>query len=159
MLRALRLHALGTEPGVFSATFAEASTREESWWRKLASNLLGGQQLFGLFNDELLIGITAAFTYGGDQTGRTAILAMSYLLPEYRGQGLSRLFYEARIRWVRSNPNFEVIRVSHRRSNERSRRANQRHGFIEVESLPAIWPDGTAEDEVVYELSVSRGLP
>jgi GNAT superfamily N-acetyltransferase len=154
MLRTLRLRALQSEPGMFSSSYEDERNHQESHWRRLASNENDGQRIFGLFAGDVLIGITAAFTYRGDPTGRTAILAMSYILPEYRGRRLSRLYYEARLAWIRSASAFEVVRVSHRRSNERSRRANQRHAFVETCANPVVWLDGITEDEVVYELPI-----
>jgi RimJ/RimL family protein N-acetyltransferase len=89
------------------------------------------------------------------------MFVMSYLLPEYRGRGLSSAFYEARLAWLRERPRYTSVVVSHRQSNEPSRRANQRFGFVPVGSVPTQWPDGTVEDEATYELRLgdaeSRG--
>jgi len=79
---------------------------------------------------------------------------MSYILPQYRGRGLSRKFYETRLAWIRNHPKFKRIIVSHRASNEASRRANQKHGFVQTERSSHIWPDGQIEDEVFYELKI-----
>lgn len=38
-----------------------------------------------------LIGITAVFAWNSDPTGQAAILAMSFIVPEFRGRGLSHL--------------------------------------------------------------------
>ena len=100
-------------------------------------------------------GLTGVITARDDPSGETAMLVMSYLLPEYRGRGLSAAFYEARLAWLRERPRYTSVVVSHRRSNEPSRRANQRFGFVLVGSVPTEWPDGTVEDEVTYELRLS----
>ncbi len=81
---------------------------------------------------------------------------MSYLLPEYRGRGLSRLFYEARLRWIVEQERFERVVVSHRRSNEPSKRANERFGFVMTGTARTTWPDGTDDDELLYELRLER---
>ena len=80
---------------------------------------------------------------------------MSYIEPAYRGRGFARLFYEARLDWARSRGAFKRIRVSYRRSNEVSRRANQRYAFAETDALQRMWPDGMQDDEVVYELDLT----
>jgi RimJ/RimL family protein N-acetyltransferase len=116
----------------------------------------GDHQVFGLFDGERLIGITAAFTYRGDPTGQTALLAMSFILPSHRGRGLSRTLYDARLAWIRAQPKFRRVVVSHRKSNEASRRANQRHGFVRTKNVPHTWPDGQTEDEVFYELEILK---
>jgi RimJ/RimL family protein N-acetyltransferase len=150
--RDLRLHALRTEPGVFASAFAAEADLGEAEWRRR----IGGEdrQAFGAFDGERLVGITGVITARDDPRGETAMLVMSYLLPEYRGRGLSSRFYEARLAWLRERPRYKRVAVSHRRSNEPSRRANQRFGFVPVAAVTTRWPDGTVEDELTYELEL-----
>jgi len=136
---------------MFFAAYRDEVVHPESEWRKLASNGEAGQRVFGLFDVDVLVGLTAVFTYNGDPSGSTAVLAMSYIRPEYRRRGLTRLFYDARLRWIHGNPHFRTIRVSHRRSNEASRRAIERHGFVRVGEAVRSWHDGATEEEVIYE--------
>jgi RimJ/RimL family protein N-acetyltransferase len=154
-LREIRLGALRTEPGVFLSTFDLESMKSDEEWRSLAE---GDErhQLFGLFDGQTLAGITAVFTDRDDPTGETALLAMSYISPKFRGQGFSRMFYQARLEWARAKPQFVRVRVSHRRSNETSRRANQRFDFRETGTLETFWPDATTEDAILYELPIER---
>jgi RimJ/RimL family protein N-acetyltransferase len=154
-LRDLRLHALRTEPGMYFSSLEAEFAHSEAQWRTLAANLDDRQRVFGLFEGEVLIGITAVFTYNGDPSERTAVFGMSYVRPEYRGQGHAQLYYEARFAWVRGNPRFTRVRVSHRRSNEPSRRAILRQGFASVDAVTRIWPDGVEDTETIYELELS----
>ena len=151
-LRDLRLLAVRTNPGVYSTTYENVAARTESEWKALIEG--SDRQIFGLFDDQRLIGITGVFTDSQDPSGGTAILVMSFILPEYRGKGLSKLFYEARLNWIQSRPQFTKVVVSHRKSNEASRRANQRHGFQFVKTVPRTWPDGITEDELIYETTL-----
>lgn len=151
--RKIRLHALRTEPGVFYASYDSEIKLLPADWRALTAGD-DQHQIFGLFDSEHLIGITAVFTWRDDPTGTTAVFAMSYIRPEYRGRALSALFYETRLAWVQSKPQFSRITVSHRLSNEVSRRANQRFGFKMTDRVAATWPDGSTEDEVLYELAL-----
>jgi RimJ/RimL family protein N-acetyltransferase len=153
IFRDLRLEALRAAPGAFSLSYNEVVAWSPENWQSETKG--PDHQVFGLFDDERLIGITGVFTYRGDPTGQTALLAMSFILPSYRGRGLSRMFYDARLAWIRSQPQFRHILVSHRKSNEISRRANQQHGFVQTKSVPHTWPDGDTEDEVFYELEIS----
>src|SRR5438309_11991036 len=90
--RDFRLAALKASPGLFASSYEDAVTRPPAEWRQ---NVRGSEhQVFGLFDGAGLIGITAAFTWREDPSGHTALLAMSFILPEYRGRGLSRLLYE-----------------------------------------------------------------
>lgn len=150
--RDFRLAALKAAPGSFASSFDDEANRSPEDWR--ADINAPTHQVFGLFDQEMLIGITAAFTWRGDPTGQTAVLAMSFILPRYRRQGLSRLLYESRLAWIRDRPKFRRIIVSHRASNEASRRANQKHGFVFTGRESHVWPDGQTEDEVFYGLEI-----
>ena len=134
--RDFRLGALAAAPGVFGSSYeTEATWTAEEWQRTVAGP---GHQVFGLFDGEYLIGITAVFTWREDPSGETALLGMSFIRPEYRGRGLSRLFYEVRLDWIRKHAQFKRAVVFHRQSNEVSRRANQRHGFLPIRRTPHV---------------------
>ena len=113
-------------------------------------------QVFGLFDGARLIGITAAFTWRDDPSGETVLLAMSFIIPEYRGRGLSQLLYKARLNWIRAHSQFRRVVIYHRESNEISRRANQRFGFSVLQRASRKWPDDATEDEVLYELKINH---
>lgn len=152
MLRDFRLYALQSAPGAFALSYEEcASWSAEQWQAGMSAPT---HQIFGLFDRERLIGITGVFTRREDPSGQTALLVMSYIEPAYRGRGLSDMLYRARLDWIRASRRFRTVHVSHRASNEASRRANQRHGFVKIGTEPFTWPDGTTEDEVHYELKL-----
>src|ERR1700722_13882860 len=99
-LRRFRLAALQESPGCFYAALAdEMKLSPEEWRGRIAAP---DHQVFGLFETEKLIGITAVFTDRDDPSGTTAHLAMSYILPAYRGQGHARLLYDARLNWIKA---------------------------------------------------------
>jgi RimJ/RimL family protein N-acetyltransferase len=150
-LRALRLHALQSEPGLFFTPYAIEVDHDEAWWIALA----GGDathQLFGFFDADRLVGMSGVFRDRDDPSGRTAVLGMSYIMPEYRGTGLVARLYAARLAWARAHPEFMRAIVGHRRSNEPSRRAIARSGFVSTGTRPHHWPDGSDEDYVAYEM-------
>jgi hypothetical protein len=66
------------------------------------------------------------------------------------------MLFEARLEWIRAHRQFLRVVVSHRGSNEISRRANQRYGFAPTRRAERKWPDGTVEDEVFCELKIPR---
>jgi RimJ/RimL family protein N-acetyltransferase len=153
-LREFRLESLKAAPGVFSISYEAVAAQSPEDWKALAKG--PDHQVFGLFDEDRIIGMTGVFRYGEDATGQTAQLVMSFILPQYRGRGLSSMFYDARLAWIRAQPQFRRVLVSHRKSNETSRRANQRHGFVQTKTAPHTWPDGETEDEVFYELEISN---
>jgi RimJ/RimL family protein N-acetyltransferase len=150
LFRSLRLRALKDAPGVFATSYAEAAKRAPETWRSLVSG--PANQVFGLLDGEHLVGITGAFAWPDDISGETATLVMSYIVPAYRGRGLSGLLYTAALDWIRTHPRFKRVIVAMRASNAASRRACERQGFEAVETALRTWPDATSEDEVIYEL-------
>jgi RimJ/RimL family protein N-acetyltransferase len=151
-LREIRLFALQTEPGVFFASYdGELALGDDEWQRRIAG---AGCIIFGLFAGSDLVGITGVVADRDDPTGKTAVLVMSYIRPAYRGRGLTTLFYDARLGWIASQPQFTRVIVSHRASNEASGRAVRAHGFILVDRVVRTWPDGTTDDEVRYTRAI-----
>jgi RimJ/RimL family protein N-acetyltransferase len=152
MFRFIRLKALQAYADVFASPYAKEAAESESWWKETLDGK--GKAVFGIFDGESMIGFTGIFTARIDPTGQTGILAMSYIEPEYRGQGLSRLFYRARIDWAITQPQLKMLTVSHREGNETSRRANQAFGFILDHKEKKLWPDGTEADDWYYSLDL-----
>jgi len=150
MFKNFRLMALKVNPESFASSYADEVTKTPEEWQDTVQG--SDHQVFGLFENEDLIGITACFTWREDPAGETALLAMSFVKPEFRDRGLSRLLYEGRLDWIRSRKQFKRVVVSHRLSNDISRRANQRHGFVFTGRIPRKWPDGSREDEAFYEM-------
>ena len=87
--RDLRLAALSMAPGASTSSFEKERGYSARRWQQT----LGGQDhhAFGLFEGNELVGITAVLTHRGDPSGETALLGMSFILPAYRGKGLSSL--------------------------------------------------------------------
>ena len=113
-----------------------------------------GKQIFGLFDGKTLIGITAVFTDREDPSGQTGVFAMSFIEPDYRGQGYADLYYKARIDFGVSYTPWTRLAVSHRADNEPSKRAILRHGFVFTGQKEKDWPDGKRLDEMMYELDL-----
>lgn len=120
IFKTIRLCALKNNPGVFSHPYERAIKQKPAYWEDILSR--AGKEVFGLFDDDALIGITGVFTVQEDPSGKTAILGMSYIEPDYRGRGLSDMLYKTRINWAKEQGTFDKILVSHRAGNEASRR-------------------------------------
>lgn len=127
IFRSARLNALKQHPEVYLSSYeAEAETPEVKWKETLNGN---GKCVVALFDNDRLIGFAAVFTWRGDPTGKSGVLAMDYIEPTYRGRGLSRLLYQGRIDWALDQKQFARLVISQRQGNEASRRANQAFGF------------------------------
>lgn len=114
--------------------------------------------IFIIEQDDEPVGITCVSVYCDDPSNETAILWGSWLKPEVRGIGLSTMMYESRIGWAKTHSSVKKIIVSHRQSNERSKRANQRFGFKRTTINERTWPDGIREREFHYELNLGAIL-
>ena len=85
--------------------------------------------VFGLFEGDKIIGHTQI------NTAQT-LFNDTYLLKSYRRNGLSSLFYEARIAHVKDNNLFPVAQMEILEDNTPSLRAAARHGFVVVGERP-----------------------
>lgn len=147
--RAVRLAALAESPGNFFRTAAEERARPERDWREMLTSDDGA--VFGLFDGERLVGLTAVYIDRAIPARDTAGLGMTWVAPAYRGRGLAATIYAARIGWARDKRLARII-VSHRDGNEPSRRAMLAAGFSETGRAPHRWPDGELVDNIDYEL-------
>jgi L-amino acid N-acyltransferase YncA len=149
IFKAIRLEALQKEPHVFGARFEQESQLSDSEWRDRLDTK--GSAYFVLKVGRDVVGLTGVVTSWEDPS--QAVLIASYIQKEHRGKGGSSLLYEARLNWAMANGFSEVV-VSHRASNEASKRANQKHGFEYSHSEQHVWNDGAKEENVFYKLKL-----
>jgi RimJ/RimL family protein N-acetyltransferase len=148
--RSMRVEALTLEKGMYgSPPEKEIAYNDEEWINRLTSP---ASAIFGLFHDGNIIGITAIFIQDADEG--IGYMTQSYIKKKFRGQHLSRLFYEARIGWARERKLKKLV-ISHRQKNEISKAANQRYGFKYTHTEMRQWPDGMEEANLFYELALS----
>lgn len=146
LYKAMRLEAIQTEPAMFRCTNpAETDLTDAQWLERVKDP----RAVFGLFANDLLIGITSILLLDDNE----AYLGQSYIKKDYRGQGLSALFYKIRLAWA-SERQLKRLSVSHRESNITSKAANQRFGFRYSHREPCNWQDGTSEDVLYYVLDL-----
>lgn len=150
LYRAIRLHALASDPRLFSSSWAIEVERSDARWQESLRDPDVG--IFGVFHDGAVIGMTGVAVERDDPT--VAALWGSWLDPAWRGRGLSARMYEARLAWARAHPGIRRATVAHRVGNVSSERANQKHGFVFTHEADRLWRDGITEPEVCYSLSL-----
>jgi len=149
----VRLRALKSDPSVFGATYEDKTKMADGEWQTILKNQ--DEAIFGIFNGAALIGLTAISIHRDDPEKKQALLWGSWLELEYRGRGVSKMMYEARLDWAQRHPTCEKIIVGHRDSNLASKFANQKYGFVYTSTEKARrWPDGKVEDLHNYELII-----
>jgi GNAT superfamily N-acetyltransferase len=147
--KTIRLEALKSSPEVFGSNYARESAYSQEEWIALLKD--ESRAIFGLYSSDSLIGLSGVVLNKDDRS--VAILISSFIRAPYRGIGLSKLFYQARINWARSK-SCSSVEVSHREGNDASKAANQHFGFKYTHTRQVLWPDGVSANEVMYVLTL-----
>lgn len=146
--KSIRLEALQLDRGMFCSSYEYESAFSREQWLARVSNPVGA--CFGLYYGDELIGITGVVVADKEKPDE-AYMTQSYIRKAYRGKGLSKMLYEARLAWAKEHQ-IKYLKIGHRASNLASKAANQHYGFIYTHSEPNAWPDGQTEDMFYYEL-------
>jgi RimJ/RimL family protein N-acetyltransferase len=149
--KSIRLIALKTNPEMFGSNYAKESTYTKNDWTSLLENEFRG--MFALYHDKSLVGLSGVAIRKENPT--TAIFFASFIEPSHRGKGLSKLFYDARMEWVRQKQ-CSLITVSHRSGNKTSEAAIKRFGFKYTNAEEVNWPDGMRAAELTYVLELNN---
>ena len=152
-LRAMRIRALTLHPGLFMESAETAAAHPEEVWLETLDNK--GKRVFGLFDGPVMIGITAVFTWRKDPSGKTGIMAYSFIEPDYRGYGYSSYLYKARLEFALGHEAWEKLHISHREGNTASRAAMIKHGFTYIGTEETDFPDGIRDLEHNYALDLA----
>ena len=148
LFKRLRLKALQSDNAVFGANYNDEVQKCDAHWQERLTN--SDNAIFALFDDAKPIGLTAISYNWDDPDRRSAMMWASWLEREYRGRGLSKYFYEARLKWAEDKEDIERIYVGHREGNLSSRNANQKFGFAYTHNESWTWPDGNSADNIKY---------
>lgn len=143
--KSLRLYALKTEPAFFRSSYREEAVFLREHWAQRLTNPKG--TIFGLFHFAELIGITAIMI---EDEGH-GYLTHSYIRPQHRRQNLSTLLFQTRINWAKDRKLKKLV-VNHRKSNLASKAAIIKAGFRFTHAENTVWPDGSNDDFLNYEL-------
>lgn len=152
LLRTIRIEAVKSHPNFFLDNEERTKRKRKKDWQEFFIDK-SKCAIFGLFDNDTIIGITGAFRWR-ESPDDTVILGMSYIRPEYRGLRLSRLYYEERLNWARSQKGIKRIIVSHREGNTSSKAANQNFGFKYYETEEISFGDGSKGNDIRYELLI-----
>lgn len=149
LYRDLRLEALRKHPAFFSPSRDETKFSEPDWRERLANN---NGASFGIFTEGKMIGLTGIVREGNNPASTTALLVSSYIQEQYRRTGLSKLFFEARIKWAQGQKDIKTLILEHRDDNVPSQKAHAKFGFRQVGSEDQFWPDGAIRPSLKYQL-------
>ena len=151
VLKAIRLESLTLHPDLFSPSRDEFAFTEMDWRERLTATQ---GVTFGLFFGTEPVGISTVFREGNQPDATRAHLVGSYLRPEHRRKGFSRLFYDARIAWAREQGDIGTLVVEAREDNIPSHSAHQHFGFYFVRDKEIIFGDGRAFRSLIFQLDL-----
>lgn len=153
--RALRLEALKTHPTYFGRTHEESAAWSEDRWRQRIEE----GAIFAAFDSGTPVGLTGVLPDPDDPEGKTAHLVHSFVLPTHRSRGIGRLFYKARLDWVRAQGVITTLIAGHRPDNATSRHLILAHGFRFTHEAPK--PHDDDPDRVIcyYALNLAEATP
>lgn len=148
LYKTMRLEALRLHGDVYGTSYKEMADRTDAEWEAILAQ--EDSAFFVLFDGDGIIGIGGVFTQ--DKSTRTGMLIAGYIREAYRGRGLSRLLYQARIDWAKQSGLFDRLLIGHREGNEASRRANQAFGFQPIGMIDYVFGNGETAKDHQYEL-------
>lgn len=151
IFRTLRLRCLDLHSDVFCPIPGEY-TRPDTEWKQLLEN--PESAYFVLEDEGLPIGLTGIVRAVKDISGQSGFLVMSFIEPNYRGRGLSKLFYEARISWAREHSKYNRLVVAHTDGNDISKAAILKNGFSYIGREEKTWPCGSVKNILFYEFNL-----
>lgn len=153
-LRELRIEALTLEGELFGPLAEDESKLTEQQWRDRCDGTVRGNAIFGLFDKEKLIGMVTVKPSPDDASGATALWCQAYLKPEYRGQKLAGLLYQARKEWSADHGYKEATFFIHE-NNARSREIHEKNGAQHMTRKPMIWPGRPTADWDWYSVDLT----
>jgi RimJ/RimL family protein N-acetyltransferase len=151
-LKHIRLKALKCDPQSFGSNVHDESLKTDKEWQKQLTTENGA--IFLLFQDSQIIGMTGISLQKDDLSEENTALWGSWLEPDLRGQGISKMMYKARVEWAKEHPTATKIIVLHRETNTASKNAILSQGFTQTHRIDREWPDGKTDKAVFYELKI-----
>jgi RimJ/RimL family protein N-acetyltransferase len=147
--KAIRLEALRQEPGMFGSNYAREAVFTDAQWMERIMNPIA--TCLGLYYNDELIGITGIMLEPSHPG--TAQMTQSYIRLAFRGKGLAKMLYKARLEWAKAKGVRRIV-VGHRADNIPSNKTTRHFGFQFTHREPHEWPAGDREDILYYELKV-----
>lgn len=160
--RAIRLKALQEEGEKFGPTYENEVRLTYAEWEARVTPT-ADTRVFGLFNNESLVGIMRVARWDEDPSGQTALWGQAYVLPEYRGrrdaagEKFSAPLYAARTRFTfDEHPRYTSAVTFIRQDNEPSQKPHLKHGAEFLYSRTMDWPGREPVQWNFYRITVER---
>ena len=140
--KAIRLEALQVDGRYFGASYEEEAKLTSEQWRQRC-RATEDHCIFGLLNNDKLIGVLEATKWPGDKEGKTVLWGAAYVNQNYREKGAATPLYVARLAWSKQRAQFNAAVFFIREGNRRSKEIHEKQGAIHTHDEPKRWADGT----------------
>lgn len=152
----LRLQALRNEGELFGVTYdSEKNLTLSDWEGRLEQS--EKSTIFGLFQENKLVGIMSAKPWREDQTGQTVLWCQAYISPAYRGKGHAQKIYDARKEWSQTRYSKAICYI--RDENLQSTNIHVSNGGRLIKSEMITWPGYPPSLWHFYETNLSQNAP
>ncbi|MFC4273960.1 GNAT family N-acetyltransferase [Achromobacter aloeverae] len=155
--QALRLAALEECPTAFGASLAderELSLSEVA--QRIAPPDHGGAGGVGAYAGDALVGIACVFRARGGKERHKAYLVSVYVVPAYRGKGVSAPLLDAAIGLARAMPGVRRLNLTVNVANTAALALYRRLGFVVYgEEVEGLCVDGVYQDEYLMTLALA----
>lgn len=147
--KTLRLRALQDDPQAFGSSYAkEVEDSDEIWQEKTNDNL------FFASDGNNLVGMMGIWQSSEDKKNKTANVFGVYVVPEFRGQGISKMLMQALLDQLKTNPDITKLKLTVNRDQLTAVKLYEGFGF-EIKSLEkTMLGDGNYYDEYLMELCI-----
>ena len=144
--KTLRLRALQDDSRAFGSSYAKEVTYSDEKWQKRAKDFM----LFAN-SDDKLIGMMGIWQSDQDKEIKTANVFGVYVIPEYRGQGISKMLMQALLDELKTNSNITKLKLTVNKDQLSAVKLYESFGFKIIGQENALLGDGNYYDEYLME--------
>ena len=144
----MRLKALNTEGGIYTANKEEETARTMTEWKDVCKETTH-RTIFAAFAGNQLIAATSV----AEENSSTAKWTSTYIEPQFRRAGIAENLFRMCEHWSAIRGHDEVI-FTIRADNARSRQIQESNGAVFTHEAPARFADGSVAPLRYYKKSL-----
>ncbi len=144
--KTLRLRALKDDPQAFGSSYAkEVAYSDEKWREKTNDNV------FFACNGNDLVGMMGIWQSEDDKNNKVANVFGVYVIPEFRGKGISKMLMQSLVEELKTSPNISKLKLTVNKDQVSAVKLYEAFGFKTMKEEKALLGDGNYYDEYLME--------
>ncbi len=144
--KTLWLRALKDDPQAFGSSYAKEVTYSDEKWQKRAKDFM----LFAN-SDDKLIGMMGIWQSDQDKENKMANVFGVYVMPEFRGKGISIMLMQTLLDELKTNPDILKLKLTVNKDQLSAIKLYESFGFKIIGQENALLGDGNYYDEYLME--------